>query len=109
MSFKDFTKPPLIERDENTTTSFIGDQQCPHCGHPMTAATSFDEGDVRPSSGDATICMECTVILRFGNDLSVEIFPPEDLVQLPEDDMNQLMKLRRALKLVKKMRAKGPS
>lgn len=52
-------------------TSPVPESACPFCGVVQTHATSV-QGDCTPEVGDLTICRDCTGVLQFGFDLSLE-------------------------------------
>lgn len=52
------------------TETKIGDTACVECGHVSDISTSF--GDDPPAKpGDLTICVECSALMAYGDDLSL--------------------------------------
>jgi hypothetical protein len=45
---------------------------CPVCESKLDAATATDDDNVVPKSGDVTICIYCTSVLEFTDDMTVE-------------------------------------
>jgi hypothetical protein len=45
---------------------------CPGCFSKLDAASSFD-GDGPPASGDFTVCLECSAVLRYGPNMELVV------------------------------------
>jgi hypothetical protein len=63
----------------------ITETQCPECGHVLDAAEAVDDPEVRPSPGDLSICIKCSAILIFTEDMSIRLATDAELDELAED------------------------
>lgn len=71
---------------------------CPTCGTRLEAATFVGDDNRAPEPGDVTICIGCTAILRFTEDLSLRILPADELVALPAGARRAIFTVQRAVK-----------
>ena len=53
------------------------ENKCPNCGKITDMATSTDGRDMNPSSGDISICIGCSTINQFDDDLTIIQMPIE--------------------------------
>lgn len=59
----------------------IQDCRCLNCGHNVNKAASVDD-DMSPSPGDATICLYCSHIMIFTDDMAMRNPTDEELSQI---------------------------
>lgn len=41
--------------------------KCPVCGYPLEMHTSFEDENLRPRTGDYSVCVGCASLLEFDN------------------------------------------
>ena len=70
---------------------------CPECGKVLDCSTSVEFDGAKPSPGDISICLDCTAILEFGENLELKRISNEDFSSLPENIKNSLKKVRDAI------------
>jgi hypothetical protein len=63
----------------------------------MDEATHPEDDAARPSPGDLSICLSCTSILKFGDDLALMACSPAEIADLPSDIKAELERYRRAV------------
>ena len=51
---------------------------CPSCGEHQTMAATYDGPQTKPVVGDATVCFDCSALLKFGEGLKLELLTEED-------------------------------
>lgn len=78
---------------------------CPYCGAPNDAATSLESGT--PNPGDVSICLFCTSILVFADDLRQRVMTPQEWDELDEADREKIRVFRRGILRID--RTKGPT
>lgn len=54
---------------------------CPYCGHEFNRASSLTSKD-RPSPGDLTLCIKCSLVMAFDDDLRVRPLNADELKSL---------------------------
>jgi len=57
---------------------------CPSCGKHLDAASSPDD-DVKPSVGDISVCIYCSHICVFGDDMVLRNPTDEEMLQIAGD------------------------
>lgn len=77
--------------------SRVPQSTCPVCGTLLNAA-SFFTGESSPRPGDLSVCIECTAILVFQADLTVQGISEEELESLPPELHVELIRMRQILK-----------
>lgn len=71
-------------------------QPCPSCLSPLNAA-GHKADQPGPSPGDAAICMSCGSFLMFETDLKVRLMTEAEVMELPDDARNELVRTRRKI------------
>lgn len=79
------------EQPSLTTQLPDPDAKCPSCGTALNAATATELPGGAPSPGDLTVCLQCAVILQFGEGLTQTIAPRELLLNLDPMTSNRLL------------------
>jgi len=77
---------------------------CPACGTRLDAATSICEGTPAPRPGDVTICIDCTAVMMFAEDLTVRLVKPGEI-----RDRDALRDIRRAQRAIRRAQEERPS
>ena len=54
---------------------------CPQCGHRITAASHVDDNAPMPQPGDYTICLYCSTLLIFADDLAVRNLTDAEMIE----------------------------
>jgi hypothetical protein len=84
--------------------------QCPSCGTIVDAATAMvaDEAEEqsKPEPGCFTICVECSAIAVFGEDLRLVQASEADLAALPAETRRMLEKVSQAIRQNNLLRSK---
>jgi hypothetical protein len=76
---------------------------CPTCDYHMDAATpAGDDEDVRPKSGDFSLCLNCGEALRFDEALRLVAVKPGELADLDDAGWRQIWRGQQLI------RARGP-
>ena len=64
----------------------IQGSNCPSCGKFLDGASSVsDPGRSGPSPGDLSICIACGTIVKFGENLKLEIVSENELEQIKQN------------------------
>jgi len=66
---------------------------CPYCGHKFNRASN-PEGQV-PTPGDYSVCIECSEILVFDDDLLLRKPTDKELEDVPLDSLSKIQNLLR--------------
>jgi hypothetical protein len=75
-----------------TNSHRLPETKCPNCGTHLDAATEVGSDDgKRPSPGDLTVCIECSVPLVFKADLSMRLLDVGDFDALSLEDKRVLL------------------
>jgi hypothetical protein len=69
---------------------------CPVCAHEFCCATNPNTGH-RPKRDDLTICVACTAILLFNEDLTTRVATAADVEALELDTYVELQRVRSAI------------
>ena len=88
------TKPPVNDQAMRTMTDFAFDRDfttlypeggspCPYCGVHLNTAHSSSEN--APVPGRLTVCMKCSGICQFGEELKLQPFTDADVEALPPE------------------------
>lgn len=64
-------------------TTRLEDDNCPNCGHTLSAATS--DINATPESGDCSICIECYTFLQFDDNLKLLALTEDEIDELPQE------------------------
>lgn len=84
----------------------IPKSSCPVCREVLDAATGLGHGNA-PAPGAVTLCAGCGSALLLGEDLSLQVVPPDVWAEVIEDHP-YLTRVREALlDLIQKGKAKG--
>ena len=84
------------------TETKIAPTACVECGHVSDVSTSF--GDDPPAKpGDMTICVACSAVMTYGDDLKLRALTDEEMLAIAGDP-----RLKRTLELVAANRPKKP-
>lgn len=59
---------------------------CLGCGQKVDAATSTEEGEVRPDPGDVTICLRCGHLMAFAEDLTLRELTDAEMHEVAGDE-----------------------
>ena len=74
-------------------TTRLPEDKCPICRHHFEAHTCVAE-DGGPSPGDMSVCRECFAFLQYREDLTLEHYPDEFILELEDDVRIELVKIR---------------
>ena len=53
---------------------------CPGCGHTITSASHVDSA-IAPVPGDFTVCLYCSTLLTFADDLSLRNLTDAEMIE----------------------------
>ena len=84
-------------------TTNMGKDKCPNCEHNLDCATGAFEEAV-PNPKDLSVCIKCGTILRFADDMALEILSLNDFFELKQDVIKELFKVKVAFRALKKER-----
>lgn len=70
----------------------IGKIHCPKCKVLLDGATNT-QGEIGPRGGDLTICVYCSTLLKFDDNIQLVIMSDEEFNKLPENDKKHLNKI----------------
>lgn len=82
-------------------------QACPNCGYKMDKAADPTDNCRVPNRGDFTLCLACTALLRFGDDLLFRKTTDEDVKELDAEQLRFIERAReehRRLKIHERLR-----
>lgn len=74
---------------------------CPHCGYKADGVYRYSQGQERPRPGDFVVCMGCTELLQFREDMGVRVPTPESLAELPPEYMVQVEKSKEMVRNIR--------
>lgn len=63
---------------------------CPECGKEIDRASSLDNEAEKPKPNDLSICLDCTSVSYYQEDLSLKLLPKEEYDNLPNDLKSQV-------------------
>lgn len=66
------------------TTTRLQAQPCPSCDARIDAHTAA-HSTASPKPGDVSVCLYCAAILRYGDDLTLELVPDPERTELLEE------------------------
>jgi len=67
----------------------MGDDNCPYCGYEINRATGV-QGHYVPVPKDLSICINCTGIMQYGEDMALQEFPKVLQEGLSEEQLDEL-------------------
>ncbi len=70
---------------------------CPCCNSKIDAVSSMDDKPEEPRKGDITICVYCTEILEFDEELSLIKIRGETLDSFSQGELDELLAVRNNL------------
>ncbi len=70
---------------DNLGANVIPESVCPVCHHTLDRASCIHDEKAVPESGDFTICIGCTALLIFMEDMTLRLTRPTDLEDMPGD------------------------
>ena len=82
---------------EEERDSRLAHNSCPMCHKTLDAATDVEDESLKPQPGDYSVCIYCGVFLVFGDDIRMEHFPDENLMEMEDEDRLKITKMRRAV------------
>jgi len=84
--------------------SRLANNVCPECGCKLDAATFVADESIKPEPGDFSVCIDCGSFMVFDDDMRLEHFPDEKLLELEDKHRLELTKMRRAVMKIKERR-----
>lgn len=81
--------------------STVPESACPNCNKVMDRATSIRKDNAVPDSGSISICINCTSILIYNDDLQLELLPKDVLREISITDSKTYQLLRKAQRIIK--------
>lgn len=78
-------------------SEYLSISYCPFCKKKLDAATDFDADCLTPKPGDLSVCIYCGNILKFCEDLSLQVAFKEDLQGLDKKALHSLMVICKAV------------
>lgn len=78
--------------------------KCPKCHHPLNMATGVDRASERrgPQPGDATVCIQCTGFLIWGQDMQLRMMDDDEFLELEVELRTILVRARNLFNRMKK-------
>ena len=73
-------------------TTKLPEDKCPICSQHLDAHTCKE--DASPTPGDMSVCAQCFAFLKYREDLTLEHFPDEFILDLEDDLRIELVKIR---------------
>lgn len=77
--------------------------RCPNCGKKLDACSGLDRG---PGPGDLTVCIECSALVRFDDDMQLTGFSEDEADRLLADP-EWVAAIRRAVGVVRLYRQRN--
>ena len=68
---------------------------CPKCETLLDGFTGVDNTN-SPESGDITICAYCTTILKFTDNMGVDIMTAKELDEIPKEELYLIVDAQKA-------------
>lgn len=83
------------------TGAVIPECNCPWCGKLFDRASHMMKKESRPKPGDFSVCINCSMVNRFGPDLRIErTSSDKEWSEQPEPLPSEIRALRRAILLM---------
>lgn len=79
-----------ITNENGTITTLTKSNHCPSCNKHLDAASGLTDSDISPKEGDFSICAYCGAVLRFRQELTVELATEEDLDEIDDEGLMSL-------------------
>jgi len=74
---------------------------CPNCSYQMDRCTGISDEDAPapgdPAPGDLSVCAGCGTFLTFDDELRLQLFPDDQLIELPDETRLLLTRARSAI------------
>jgi len=80
---------------------------CPACGYEVDAASNLGEGKVGPRKDDITICLKCSAINQFNEDLTLRASDPDLLKNMKPMDRARVLRMVEMTRVVQRQRQKN--
>ena len=73
--------------------------KCPKCGYFFDSATCVDEtkGDIEPTAGDISLCVNCAAILEFDENLKLRMCDDKTINELDDELLNEIIKVKTSI------------
>jgi hypothetical protein len=82
----------------------IPESRCPECAHRFDRASDSEFSGSAPTPGDITLCIECAAILQYDDAMQPQTFTA--LETLEPDHLSEVLKVRRAIVMLRKVRGR---
>lgn len=82
---------------------FVRENKCPHCSYYCDCATAPFEGG-GPKPGDGCVCLQCTQVSVFGEDLALRLPTPEECQEFSAD--LQIARVQVAIEATRRLQSK---
>lgn len=73
----------------------MANNRCPSCDYPLDAATAPSDETIQPKPGDLSVCIACGAFATFTQDLNLQTFPDEKILDLPDEMRMELVRARK--------------
>ncbi len=73
---------------------------CPVCDYMMDSATDLSNEKVEPQPDDLSVCLKCTSILRFDDELRLVPLAPGEFAKLPDARRATLFRIQRIVRRI---------
>jgi hypothetical protein len=73
----------------------VPESECPFCGVKLDAATHPKDRTLMPSPGNLSMCINCTSILKFDDNLHLVALTPQEFKKLPDEVQDRLYHMQR--------------
>lgn len=62
---------------------------CPKCGSFLDGASAVDSNEVIPKEGDYSVCLKCGAMLKFGENLKLELLTEAEIEEFRKNYSDQ--------------------
>ena len=85
--------------NKNHMATKLDADRCPKCGHLFNSATCVDEtkGDIEPTAGDISLCVNCAAILEFDENLKLRMCDDKTINELDDELLNEIIKVKTSI------------
>ena len=85
--------------NKNYMATKLDADKCPKCGYFFDSATCVDEtkGDIEPTAGDISLCVNCAAILEFDENLKLRMCDDKTINELDDELLNEIIKVKTSI------------
>jgi len=87
------------------TTTGLPEDRCPMCDCRIEAAST--PGKASPHPGDVSVCISCTSVLVFNDDLRLREMSRDEFANLHPENKSEILLVQRGIRMLDRRNLKG--